>query len=76
MTKDNFETPLSALDLEEITRSLKRWERRLFKDGEWTLLSQNVERIEVHRPEDPGMVIGHFVLQDGWLGFRPNGADD
>jgi hypothetical protein len=72
MTKDDFTTPLSAQDLTSIAGMLRRWERRLYKNGEYTALSEGIEKIEVHRPEDPGFVIGHFVLQDGWLGFRPN----
>ena len=69
---DDFSTPLTVSDLEEIAKTLRRWERRLIdKEGAWTQLAENISRIEVLRPDDSA-VIGHIVLDDGWVGFRPN----
>lgn len=63
--------PYSHDDLFEIARRLKQWEKRLVGPNGYRDASVLVTRIEVHRPEDPGEIIGHFVLVDEWLGFRP-----
>ncbi len=63
--------PFSVSDLREIAKRLAYWERRLVsKDGEYTDASNLVNRIEIHRPGDPGDIIGHIVLEDGWVGFK------
>lgn len=65
-------TPFTAWDLREIAKQLSYWEKRLIKPGTgYTAASNLISRIEVHRPDDTGEIIGHFVLVDEWLGFQP-----
>lgn len=70
-----FEVPLTHEDLSEIAKRLRQWEKRLVGPTGYTDASNLVSRIEVHRPDDFGEVIGHFVLYDEWIGFRPIGWD-
>jgi hypothetical protein len=66
--------PLTVGDLREIAKRLAQWEKRLTeKGGGWSDASALVERIEIHRPDEPGDIIGHFVLIDEWVGFLPKG---
>lgn len=64
--------PFTAWDLREIAKRLAKWDRLLTREGEYTDLSNLVSRIEVHRPDDTGEIIGHFVMLDGWVGFEFN----
>lgn len=70
-----MDTPLSAEDLTEIAKRLKAWERLLVGPNGYTERSNLVTRIEIHRPDDHREIIGHFVLEDEWVGFRPLGGD-
>lgn len=64
--------PLSHSDLLEIAKHLREWERLLTNDsGGYNARADLVTRIEVTRPWCEDEVIGHFVLYDGWVGFRP-----
>ena len=68
-----MEIPLSSEDLVEINKSLREWERLLTDGaGEYKKRADLISRIEVSRPGSGGdEVIGHFVLYDGWVGFKP-----
>ena len=71
MKNDDFSVPLAVADIEEIAKTLRRWERRLVdKRGAYTQLADNLSRIEIMRLDDDH-IIGHIVLEDGWVGFRP-----
>lgn len=62
---------LTVEDLRTIATSLAEWDRLLFdKNGDYRERASLVRRVEVMRPEDTE-VIGHFVLEDGWVGFQP-----
>lgn len=63
-------TPLSADDLRRIAKSLSDFERLLYDAGGYKARAEFITRIEVTRPDD-SEVIGHFTLEDGWLGFMP-----
>lgn len=65
-----MKTPLSADDLRHIAKHLAEFERLLVGPNGYRARSELVTRIEVMRPDDTE-VIGHFVLQDEWLGFLP-----
>jgi len=68
------ETPFTADDLERIAKALREWERLLLdKDGGFRRRSELVKSIEVTRPDDDGEAIGHFVIEDGWVGMRFDG---
>lgn len=63
--------PLTHEDLTEIAKRQKNLERIFFdKDGNYKEASNLISKIVVHRPDDMDDVIGHFVLNDGWLGFE------
>lgn len=63
--------PYTSSDLLEIAKRLRAWERLLVGPNGYTDRSNLVSRIEVHRPEEPGEIIGHFVLEDECVGFLP-----
>lgn len=67
----SYNIPFTADDLLVISKQLRAWEKRLVHPvNGYTKASELVNRIEVHRPDDTGEIIGHFVLEDGWLGFQ------
>lgn len=62
--------PLSHEDMSNIAKQQKRLERVFFdKEGNYKENANYVGKIEVLRP-DGDDVIGHFILEDGWLGFE------
>ncbi|MGG7510972.1 hypothetical protein [Plantibacter sp. YIM 135249] len=69
-------TPFTADDLRRVAKSLEEWERLLIKrgTGEYAPRAELITRIEVTRPDGGDEVIGHFVLDDGWLGFAFKGG--
>lgn len=70
--------PWSTEELRQLANSLEQWERILIgaKDEGYNPIADLVTRIEVHRPETPGEIIGHFVLDFEYVGFVPVGEKE
>lgn len=68
--------PFTSEDLRRIAKSLDEWNRLLInsKTADYRPRAELISRIAVTRPDDTE-VVGHFVLDDGWVGFEFK-ADD
>lgn len=61
---------LTADDLIEIAKTQKKLGRLFYdKDGNYKDVAAYIQRIEVLQPDGTD-VIGHFILEDGWVSFE------
>lgn len=67
--------PLTPEDLHAIADNLEALNSTLTtENGNLTPAANLLGDIEVQRPES-NEIIGHYVFEDGWIGFRFGGAE-